>query len=65
MEKERRLQRLGFTELLLGGVILLIIVLAVIAMALYVNPAENLDIPEVQPAVRVARAADFPIGSSR
>ncbi|MGD2217067.1 MAG: Rieske (2Fe-2S) protein [Gemmatimonadales bacterium] len=65
MEIERKLQRLGFTELLLGGVIVLIITLAVIAMAFYVNPAENLDIPEVQPAIRVAREADFLVGSSR
>lgn len=65
MEIERRLQRLGFTELLLGGVILLIIVLAVIATVFYVNPAQDLDIPEVQPAFRVAREDEFPVGSSR
>jgi nitrite reductase/ring-hydroxylating ferredoxin subunit len=65
MERERRLQRLGFTELLLGGIILLIITLAVFAMAFYVNPAQHLDIPQVQPAIRVAPEANFPVGSSR
>jgi nitrite reductase/ring-hydroxylating ferredoxin subunit len=65
MEIERRLQRLGFTELLLGGVYLLIVALAIMAMAFYVNPAEHLDIPEVQPAIRVAQESDFPVGSSR
>lgn len=65
MDIERKILGLGFTEIQLGGVILLIITLAIIAMTFYVNPAENLDIPEVQPAIRVAREADFPVGSSR
>ncbi|UCC72774.1 MAG: Rieske (2Fe-2S) protein [Gemmatimonadota bacterium] len=65
MEIERKILGLGFTELLLGGVILLMITLCVIAVAFYVTPAEHLEVPELQPAIRVAREADFPIGSSR
>ncbi len=49
----------------MGGVYLLIVALAIMAMAFYVNPAEHLDIPEVQPAIRVAQESDFPVGSSR
>ncbi len=44
---------------------MLIITVTVMAMVFYVNPAQNLDIPEVQPAIQVAREADFPVGSSR
>ncbi len=65
MEKERKLQRLGFTELLLGSVILLMLTLGVIAMAFYVTPSQHLEVPELQPAIRVAREADFLVGSSR
>ncbi len=65
MEKRPALQRLGFTELLLGGVILLMLTLGGIGLALYVAPAEPLEIPELQPAVRVVREIDFPVGSSR
>jgi len=56
---------LGFTELLLGGVILLMITLGTMAAVFYVNPSENLNIPEIQPVVRVARETDFPVGASR
>ncbi len=56
---------LGFNELLLGAVILFIVVGIALTVTLYVLPGEHLEIPEVQPAVRVAREADFPIGTSR
>ncbi len=62
---ERRLLRLGFTELLLGGVIVLMITLAGIAMAFYVLPGEHLEIPELQPVIRVVEESNFPVGSSR
>lgn len=65
MEKQLRTSRLGFTELLLGGVILMMIVLVAIATTVYVAPAEHLEIPELQPVIRVVREADFPVGSSR
>lgn len=62
---ERRLLRLGFTELLLGGVIVLMITLGGIAMAFYVLPGEHLEIPELQPVIRVVEESNFPVGSSR
>ncbi len=65
MDKKRALQRLGFTELLLAGVILLMLTVGGLGLALYVAPAEPLEIPELQPAVRVVREVDFPVGSSR
>jgi nitrite reductase/ring-hydroxylating ferredoxin subunit len=65
MEIERKIQRLDFTELLLGGVVLLMVTLGVIAAFFYSAPSQNLEIPEIQTMVRVAREADFPVGSSR
>lgn len=56
---------LGFNELLLGAVILFIVFGTALAVTLYVLPGEHLEIPEAQPAVRVAREADFPVASSR
>jgi len=56
---------LGFNELLLGAVILFIVVGIALTVTLYALPGEHLEIPEVQPAVRVAQQADFPIGTSR
>jgi nitrite reductase/ring-hydroxylating ferredoxin subunit len=55
----------GFNELLLVGVILLMLTGLGIGTALYVMPTESLEIPELQPAVRVARVAEFPVGASR
>ncbi len=65
MEKETGNQRPGFTELLLGGVILLMLTLGVMAAVFYVTPSKNLEIPEIQPVTRVAPEAEFPVGSSR
>lgn len=56
---------LGFTEILLAGVILLMVTGVGMAMSLYLLPAEYLQIPELQPGARVAREADFPVGASR
>lgn len=64
MEREGK-PRAGFTELLLGGVILLIITLTALAAAFYVAPSERLDVPQLQPVIRVARESDFPVRSSR
>lgn len=63
--EERRLLRLGFTEILLSGVILLIITLVAAAMIFYVTGSEQLDVPELQPVIRIANEDDFPVGSSR
>lgn len=65
VEERSRLARLGFNELLLGAVITLIGAGIVGGVALYVLPGEHLELPEFQPAIAVAREADFPVGASR
>jgi nitrite reductase/ring-hydroxylating ferredoxin subunit len=55
----------SFTDLLLVAVIVLMIASGGMAGALYVLPRENLTIPEIQPAIHVARETAFPIGASR
>ena len=62
---EEKSAGLGFNELLLGAVIALAFTGIVLGMALYVLPGEQLEIPKLQPAVRVLREADFPVGASR
>jgi quinol-cytochrome oxidoreductase complex cytochrome b subunit/nitrite reductase/ring-hydroxylating ferredoxin subunit len=57
--------KLGFNDLLIGAVTLLILTLIGLILALYVLPREHLEIPELLQGVRVARAADFPVGASR
>jgi len=56
---------LGFNELLLGAVITFMVVSLALAGVFYLRPGEHLEIPEVQPVVRVAAEPDFPIGASR
>jgi nitrite reductase/ring-hydroxylating ferredoxin subunit len=65
MDKTRDDSAWGFDRLLLTGVILLIITGLVIAAGLYVRPSETLEMPELQPVVRVALEQDFPPGASR
>jgi nitrite reductase/ring-hydroxylating ferredoxin subunit len=55
----------GITEMLLAAVLALTGATIVGAMGLYVLPRDAPDVTETQPAVRVARAADFPAGASR
>lgn len=55
----------GLSGLALIGVILFSVTFAGIVTAVYLLPPEHLRIPELQPAVRVAREADFPVGASR
>jgi nitrite reductase/ring-hydroxylating ferredoxin subunit len=55
----------GFNEYLLGGVILLTLVSIAMGTAAYLVPGDYLQIPELQPAVRVAGQSDFPVGASR
>ncbi len=57
--------KLGFNELLLAGVILLMAVGVAMGIAAYVLPSQPLRIAALQPAVRVVREADFPVGASR
>ncbi len=54
-----------FNEYLLGGIAFLTLVLAVLAAIAYLLPGDYLQIPELQPSVRVAEQADFPVGASR
>lgn len=56
---------IGFDELLLGGVVVLMLSGALLGVGLYVVPREPLTVPELQPAARIAREADFPVGTSR
>ncbi len=56
---------LGFNELLLISVIVLMVTGALLIVALYGQPAERLEAPEVEPAVRVAREENYPVGASR
>jgi nitrite reductase/ring-hydroxylating ferredoxin subunit len=55
----------GFNEYLLGGVVLLTLVTLALALAFYLLPGNYLQIPELQPAIRVAAVGDFPAGASR
>jgi Rieske Fe-S protein len=59
------LDRLQFTELLLGSVIALIAAIVGIAGLLYMLPPEHLEIPELQTAVQVVKQENFPVGGSR
>jgi len=63
--RDRAGSRMGLTDLMIAAVLTLIIALAGIAVGAYVLPGEHLDLPELQPGVRVAAEADFPIGASR
>jgi nitrite reductase/ring-hydroxylating ferredoxin subunit len=51
--------------LLLAAMIVLILTGTALAIVLFVLPGERLEIPESQPAIRVASESDFPVGSSR
>ncbi len=55
----------GFNELLLIGVILLMMTGIGLGTVLYVLPTERLEIPQLDPTIRVARVAEFPVGASR
>ncbi|MCK5411511.1 MAG: hypothetical protein KAI98_02280 [Gemmatimonadetes bacterium] len=60
-----RWRGVGLTGLALIGVILFSVTFAALVTVIYLLPPEHLRIPELQPAVRVAREEDFPIGASR
>ena len=62
---ERRGTGVGFNEMILGAVLLMALSIVGLAVGLYVLSPQGTDIPELQPGVRVASEADFPIGASR
>jgi hypothetical protein len=55
----------GFNEFLLGGIVILMLASLAFGIGLYLLPPEQLQLAELQPAYRVAREADFPVGASR
>ena len=62
---ETRTTEPGFNEYLVGGLAALTVVAIFLAVFLYLLPPEPLQLAELQPAHRVARTAEFPVGSSR
>ncbi|HWP37393.1 MAG TPA: hypothetical protein VNL18_07545 [Gemmatimonadales bacterium] len=58
-------QHAGFTDLLLAGVALVSLTGLALVALLYTLPGERLEVPDLQRGARVARVADFPVGSSR
>jgi nitrite reductase/ring-hydroxylating ferredoxin subunit len=64
-QPEARGLKAGFNEYLLATVILLTLVTVALGIMFYLLPGEYLQIPELQPAARVARQSDFPVGASR
>ena len=62
---EAQATKAGFNEYLLAGVVVLTLAMVALGTAAYLLPGEYLQIPELQPAVRVARQSDFPVGASR
>jgi len=55
----------GFNEYLLAAVVVLTLAMVALGVTVYLLPGEYLQIPELQPAARVARQSDFPVGASR
>ncbi|HTR21672.1 MAG TPA: hypothetical protein VMH88_12525 [Gemmatimonadales bacterium] len=55
----------GFNEYLVGGIAALMLAGVLLVISLYVIPSERLQLAELQPAYRVGREADFPVGASR
>jgi len=62
---DRRSGELELNRLLLLGVLGFVAVIVALVVMLYLLPTERLHIPELQPAVRVARVVDFPVGTGR
>jgi len=62
---EQSTWKAGFNEILLGGVVLLTAILLVLGIGFYLAPGDYLQLPELQPAVRVAKEGSIPVGGSR
>ena len=65
IQTEVREPTLDVNSVLLIAVIVLMVAGMLLVVALYGQPAERLEIPEVQPAVRVSQEESFPVGASR
>ncbi len=65
MPTERSSKGIGLAGLAFLAVILFSVTFAGLVTAIYLLPPEHLRVPELQPAVRVANEADFPVGASR
>lgn len=65
IDQESPLPGVGFTDLLLIGVALLMFTAVAIGVGLYSLPTERLRLAELQPSLRVARVQDFPVGGGR
>jgi hypothetical protein len=55
----------GLNERLIGGIVLLTLVLIVLGTWFYLTPEDYLQTPELQPALRVTKAGQIPVGGSR
>ena len=55
----------GFAERLIGGIVLLTLVLMALGAWFYITPEDYLQTPELQPALRVTRVGEIPVGGSR
>lgn len=65
VESTGRARRPEFGGLLLTGVILVILACVAIGLTLYLLPAESVEVPGNQPELRIVRASEFPVGTSR
>lgn len=57
--------RAGFSEFLLGGIVILMVVGLILIALFYLLPPEHLQLDELQPAYRVAAQAEMPVAASR
>ena len=62
---ERRAWAPSFGEYLLGGILVLMVAIALLIVFLYLLPPEQLQLPELQPAMRVGPAGELPVGAGR
>ncbi len=60
---QRRERDLG--AYLLNSLVAVVFLIGLAVAALYTNPPEHLIIPQHEVAARIARASDFPVGTSR
>lgn len=60
---ERRAWAPSFGEYLLGGILVLMAAIALLAVVLYLLPPEQLQLPELQPALRVGPVGVLPVGA--
>ncbi len=59
------LSKLSSNDLLLVGVLVFSLTLGFLIVSAYFMPSQQLEIPRLQPAVRVADVDNFPVGTSR